>query len=80
MLHNLRWLVADHGMFYGPVSGWVGDLTLLSIPVVMYRRHICHVPWCLRLGKHPDGVYVKCAKHHPDVPYRQGRVNADTDL
>lgn len=66
--HWYSFLFADHGPFYGPVSGWVGDLALLSVPLTMIRHRNCHVKGCWRFGKHPHGPYLLCAKHHPDVP------------
>jgi hypothetical protein len=64
----LHFVVEDSGRFYGPVSGWVGDLALISIPVTMWRHKICHTPWCCRIGRHPDGLFMRCARHHDQIP------------
>ena len=56
-LAHFRWLLADHGMFYGPMSGWIPDLTMIAAVVGgvhWYREHTCHVDtpkFCWRRGK-----------------------------
>ncbi len=42
---------------------WTGALTL-------WWHHTCHVPGCLRPGRHPtaDGLHWLCPVHHPDLP------------
>jgi hypothetical protein len=69
-----------HDIFH-PLSGpgyqfWSGagsdlsELTLLGLLIGGWRAVNCHVPHCLRLGRHPtaDGHYKLCRKHHPDLP------------
>jgi hypothetical protein len=63
------------GPIYLSWSGWVADLTLLSVPVALlavFRRHNCAVHRCWRLWHHEitgdDGVTHKvCHKHHPAI-------------
>jgi hypothetical protein len=63
------------GPIYLSWSGWVADLTLLSIPfavMAIFRKHNCAVHRCWRLWHHEitgdDGVTRKvCHKHHPGV-------------
>lgn len=40
---------------------------------LLYYRHQCHAPGCLRIGKHAtaDGAHQLCPKHHPDLPDRR---------
>ena len=57
------------GHWYAFWSGFGSDLTELAIPATaygMYRKHVCHVHRCWRIGHlpHPDGWTV-CRKHHP---------------
>lgn len=56
------------GGWYGFWSGIGGDASILAAPLVLLRRHNCHVHWCPRLGRHPvagTGLLV-CRRHHPD--------------
>lgn len=73
--HHFSWLVADHGPFYGPVSGWVSDLGIFGAPLVLYRKHNCHVRGCWRIGHHPAGHHIVCRRHHPDVPDKAPRAH-----
>lgn len=56
------------GRWYGFWSGFAGDLGILATPVVLLRRHNCHVRRCPRLGRHPvtGTTYMVCRRHHPD--------------
>jgi hypothetical protein len=74
------------GPIYLSWSGWVADLTLLSVPLAalaMYRRHNCTVHRCWRLWHHEitgdDGVTRKvCHTHHPaDLPKRVKQAHID---
>jgi hypothetical protein len=58
------------GPYYAAWSGFVGDVTVLGVFAVAYRRLVCHQRRCLRLAHHPvDGTpYRVCRKHHPDIP------------
>jgi hypothetical protein len=76
-----HWLVhvtgSDYGAPYGRfvpydfVSGTGGILlvsgSILSVPYTTWRRHVCHEPWCWRLGRHPvEGTpFASCRRHHP---------------
>jgi len=56
------------GRWYGFWSGFFGDVSILSMPLILLRRHNCHVKGCPRLGRHPvEGKpWTVCRKHHPD--------------
>jgi hypothetical protein len=55
------------GYWYAWWSGIVGDLSILSIPVVLLRKHQCVVRGCPRLGRHETGGgHLVCARHAPD--------------
>jgi len=70
----LHALTADSGHFYGPTSGWLGLLTYLGAPAVLFRKHNCHVRRCWRLGHHPAGDYLVCRRHHPLVHHKAPRA------
>ena len=61
------------GPIYLSWSGWVADLTLLSIPfaaLAIFRKHNCTVHRCWRLWRHEitgdNGITHKvCHRHHP---------------
>lgn len=56
------------GPWYGFWSGFAGDIPVLGIGVVLWRRHNCHEPGCWRIQfrAHPDDEgHVVCRKHHP---------------
>jgi len=54
------------GPWYLWWSGIAGDLPMLGIFVVLYRKHNCQRQGCWRVQwrKHGDALY--CRKHHPD--------------
>ncbi|HEY1820406.1 MAG TPA: hypothetical protein VGG83_10785 [Trebonia sp.] len=56
------------GPVYGFWSGIGGDASILAVPLVVLRRHNCHVRRCPRLGRHPvqGTAFTVCRKHHPD--------------
>lgn len=56
------------GQWYGFWSGFAGDLSILAAPLVLMRKHNCHVRGCPRLGRHPVAgtTYAVCRRHHPD--------------
>ena len=60
---------AESGTWYGFWSGFGGsipDFLILGSIVTIYRRHVCHVKGCYRLGKQVDGTpYLACPAHHP---------------
>jgi hypothetical protein len=74
-----HWLGLDDAS--GPVylwwSGFLGDVGLMATPIILLRRHQCHVYHCWRIGRHPvDGTpYSVCAAHHPSV---DGKVTHDS--
>lgn len=63
--------VNEPGPQYGFWSGFGGDLALvgavLSAPLVLLRKHNCHVRGCWRLGRHPvEGtLFTVCTRHNP---------------
>lgn len=65
-----NWIGARNlaGSIYGFWSGWFGDLTILSLPVLYWRHKNCHAKGCPRLGRHKvDGTeFTVCRKHHPE--------------
>lgn len=56
------------GRWYAFWSGVGGDLAFIAAPLVVLRRHNCHVKWCLRIGRHPVAgtMYTVCRRHHPE--------------
>lgn len=68
LLAHLLGLDNLSGPWYGFWSGIGGDLSILAAPLVLLRRHNCHVKGCPRLGRHPvPGTgFVVCRRHHPD--------------
>jgi hypothetical protein len=75
------WVVHTMGVdFMAPYGHWVwynfwsgfGSLTLLTTclatPLLLYRKHNCHVAGCWRIGRHKvSGTeYVVCRRHHPN--------------
>jgi len=60
------------GFWYLLWSGSLGILILVPSALLVLWHHTCHVPTCIRPGKHPtaDGTYKLCRRHHPDVPNR----------
>lgn len=65
-----HWLGLDNasGSVYLWWSGLFGDVTILSIPIVLLRKHNCNIHKCWRLGRHAvEGTTFKvCRAHHPD--------------
>ena len=81
------WLVhvtgCDYGIgygkwnFYGFWSGFgsdLGEITIITALLAVYRKHNCHVRGCPRIGRHEftdsaTGVtYLLCRRHHPGTP------------
>jgi hypothetical protein len=64
-----HWIGLDNasGPIYAWWSGFFGDITILSVPFVLMRKHNCHEPWCWRIGRFPvEGTpWLKCRRHHP---------------
>lgn len=57
------------GPWYGFWSGVGSDLSELAMVgalLGLLRKHNCHIHGCWRIGRHPHGRYVLCAKHHPE--------------
>lgn len=76
-MNHFAWLWADHGHFYGPMSGWIPDLTMLSIVVGWWHKHNCHEDGCWRIGhrvtQENAGVHVRrCRRHHQERHRREG--------
>jgi hypothetical protein len=73
MIHGLLHILGVDdmsGRWYAWWSGSGGDLSILATPLVLCRRHNCHLRGCWRLGRHQavvDGKPVMlCRKRHPD--------------
>jgi hypothetical protein len=65
-----HFLGADGDSAYNIWSGFVADfgsLALFGGAIGLYRRHMCHLKGCPRLGKQAvEGTsWVVCHKHHP---------------
>lgn len=54
------------GAWYLFWSGVFGDVSILAAAVSIVRKHNCHRPWCLRVGRFPSGQWTYCRSHHPD--------------
>lgn len=70
----------EQGTYYAFFSGFgsdLGELTIITGMLAVYRKHNCHVRWCLRLGRHdltdPSTAltYRLCRRHHPAHPGRR---------
>jgi hypothetical protein len=53
------------GRWYAFWSGAGSDLGYLGIVYALWRKHNCHQRGCWRIGRHPHGGFVLCARHHP---------------
>lgn len=59
-------------------SGWGGNIaivaSILTAPVLLYRKHNCGVRWCWRIARHeykdPETglAHQLCRRHHPEHP------------
>lgn len=77
-----HWTGSDYGYPYGKFepydlySGLLG-LGVAGVFFAVYRKHNCHVRWCLRISHHefrdPSSglTYMLCRRHHPDHPGRK---------
>lgn len=59
----------ETGPGYALGSSWAGaNLSFMAGAYVLYRRHNCHKPWCLRITRHITTVdghqQMYCHKHH----------------
>lgn len=70
------------GEWYGFWSGFGGDLAIIGAllwgPVVLLRKHNCHVARCWRIGRHnvPGTGFTCCARHAPGGPPTHARILA----
>lgn len=51
--------------FYLAYSGIIPSLAIVGGVVTFIRRHQCHSPWCIRMGRHQLDGTLYCTKHHP---------------
>lgn len=67
------------GRWYGFWSGFgsdIGEVTIVTGMLAIYKKHNCHVAWCWRFGRHSftdqatGASYALCRRHHPGVPGR----------
>lgn len=63
------------GPWYGFWSGSgsdLGELAIVGALVTEIRKHNCHEPRCLRVGRFPvEGTpFITCRHHHPAPPGR----------
>lgn len=56
------------GRWYAFWSGAGSDLGYLSVFVVLYRKHNCHVKRCWRIGHHVRDDLIVCHRHHAEKP------------
>lgn len=72
-------LFQSNGAFYAFVSGWGADLSLVGGAFMLYRKHNCHVHYCLRICRFDVAgtPYRACKKHHPEVPSK-GKITFAT--
>jgi len=75
--------------YYGSTSQWysfwsgfgsdLGEASILTGLLVVFRHHNCNVHGCWRLGTHPvDGTpYKACHIHHPAVPSSRQEITAE---
>lgn len=49
--------------YYAFWSGAGSDLSYLSVFVVLFRKHNCHIQGCWRIGHHVQGDLIVCHKH-----------------
>jgi hypothetical protein len=63
----LHWLGIDtqQSPFYDFWSGAATQLSVLFAAITYYKKHNCHHPLCLRVGKHIYDGTPYCTKHHP---------------
>lgn len=69
-----HWLGLDNGS--GPIYLWwsgvgadLGELAIISGLISIYRRHVCEIHRCQRLGRHQTNAgHRVCRHHHPDGP------------
>jgi hypothetical protein len=68
LLEHVLGLDDPSGRWYLWWSGPFADVALFSAPIVLLRKHNCHVKGCPRLGRHgvPGTGFVVCRRHHPD--------------
>lgn len=62
-------------LFWSGIGSDLAYLTFLAGAVGLYRKHVCQMRWCPRLGRHqytdPHGVTRPlCWRHHPDVTHK----------
>lgn len=85
--HLLHVLGVDNvsGPWYGFWSGFgsdLGEVTIITGLLAVYKKHNCHVAWCWRVGRHPftdeatGAEYLLCRKHHPGTLSRPPSAEA----
>jgi hypothetical protein len=54
-------------LFWSGIGSDITELAIVGALVSVYRKHACHEPWCVRLGRHPvEGTpFAACRRHHP---------------
>lgn len=54
--------------FWSGFGSDIGELAIVGGLVSIYRRHMCHVKPCWRVGRHSvsNTEWTVCRKHHPD--------------
>ena len=53
------------GTLFGGIGGDLGEITLITAVIVTYRKNMCHVDGCYRIGHiDPHNHHPACKKHH----------------
>lgn len=66
-----HWAGLDNGsgpiyLFWSGIFSALPSIGVFGVLIGAYRKHNCHIHGCWRIGRHPHGRYVLCAKHHPE--------------
>lgn len=61
------------GVYYGFWSGFGSDIAELGLLGIFYKKFVCHMHGCFRIGHHelPYGTFVYCKKHYREVVKKQ---------
>jgi hypothetical protein len=67
--HDILHPLSQNGnVFYGGVGSDLGEVTIFTGLVMLYRKHECHVEHCHWPSWHVDPAHGHpvCRRHHPD--------------
>lgn len=58
-------------LFWSGIGSDLSEITLVAGLYAIYRRHVCEVRWCWRVGRAGTAAgHCVCRRHHPDLPNR----------